>query len=57
MIDCLKHPVGRMTPDKWAECLAAEAAAEEADKSEELPAPPALSDSECSHDADGAAWQ
>ena len=48
----LKHPVGRMTWDKWAACQAAEAG--EAEASEDDPPRPAalgaLSDSECSRD-------
>ena len=57
VLDCLKHPVGRMTRDKWAACLAAEVEeAGEAEESEEdAPrdaAPAALSDSERSREED-----
>ena len=57
VLDCLKHPVGRMTRDKWAACLAAEVEeAGEAEESEEdaprAAAPAALSDSERSREED-----
>ena len=55
VLGILKHPVGRMTREKWAACLAGEVGpADEAAASEDdlarAAAPLALSDSECSQD-------
>ena len=55
VLGILKHPVGRMTREKWTGCLAGEVGpADEAEASEDdlarAAAPLALSDSECSQD-------